>query len=46
VFLDLNDVAVADPDGRLYEAMIAIAERRMDKTALAGLLTTMAARNS
>jgi len=38
VFLDLNGIAIVDPEGRLYEAMIAIAERRLDKAALAGLL--------
>jgi death-on-curing protein len=38
VFLDLNGVAIRDPDGRLYDAMIAIAERRMDKPGLATLL--------
>jgi death-on-curing protein len=37
VFLDLNGVTVLDPGGRLYDAMIAIAERRMDKAALAAL---------
>ncbi len=42
VFLDLNGIAVADPEGRLYDAMIAIAERRMDKPALASLLTRLA----
>ena len=38
VFLDLNGVAVLDPQERLYDAMIAIAERRMDKDGLAELL--------
>jgi death-on-curing protein len=37
VFLDLNGVTLRDPEGRLYDAMIAIAERRMDKTELAAL---------
>ena len=36
VFLDLNGVAIRDPGGQLYAAMIAVAERRMDKTGLAG----------
>ena len=31
VFLDLNSVTVLDPQEKLYDAMIAISERRMDK---------------
>lgn len=38
VFLDLNGVTVLDPQERLSDAMIAIAERRMDKDELAELL--------
>lgn len=38
VLLDLNGVEIADPDGRLYDAMIAIAERRIDKPAIAEVL--------
>jgi death on curing protein len=38
VFLDLNGVTVLDPREKLYDAMIAIAERRMDKDGLAELL--------
>lgn len=38
VFLDLNGVTVLDPQERLYDAMIAIAERRLDKDGLAELL--------
>jgi death-on-curing protein len=41
VFLDLNGVAIRDPEGRLYDAMIAIAERRMDKPGLAALLSEL-----
>lgn len=41
VFLDLNGVAVLDPQERLYDAMIAIAERRMDKDGLAELLRAL-----
>ncbi len=41
VFLQLNGVAVADPNGKLYEAMIAIAERRLDKPGLARLLAEL-----
>jgi death-on-curing protein len=36
--LDLNGVTVLDPQERLYDARIAIAERRMDKDGLAELL--------
>ena len=43
VFLELNGVAIRDPDGRLYDAMIAIAERRMDKAGLAATLNGLAA---
>ncbi len=42
VFLDLNGIIIADPEGRLYDAMIAIAERRLDKLGLAGLLRELA----
>lgn len=38
VFLDLNGVAISDPEGRLYDAMIAIAERRMEKPELGAIL--------
>ena len=41
VFLDLNGVTVLDPQERLYDAMIAIAERRMDKDGLAELLRAL-----
>jgi death on curing protein len=41
VFLDLNGIEIADPEGRLYEAMIAIAEHRLDKTGLAVLLSAL-----
>jgi death on curing protein len=42
VFLDLNGVAVLDPDDRLYDAMIALAERRLDKDGLSALLRGLA----
>jgi death-on-curing protein len=45
VFLDLNGVALADPEGRLYDAMIAIAERRLDKAGLAAVLRELAERS-
>jgi len=38
VFLDLNGITVLDPQEKLYDAMIAIAERRMDKGGVAELL--------
>lgn len=41
-FLELNGVTVPDPKGRLYEAMIAIAEKKMTKADLAALLETLA----
>lgn len=44
VFLDLNGDNVLDPQERLYDAMIAIAERRMDKDRLAELLRELAGR--
>jgi len=30
VFLDLNDFAIVDTEGRLYQAMIDLAEKRLD----------------
>lgn len=42
VFLDLNGITILGPDERLYEAMIAIAERRLDKVGLARLLRDLA----
>lgn len=42
VFLELNGQTVGDPEGRLYEAMIAIAERRYDKKSLGTLLRELA----
>lgn len=42
VFLDLNGILIADHAGRLYEAMIAIAERRLDKAGLTALLRELA----
>lgn len=43
VFLDINGVTINDPEGRLYDAMIAIAERRLDKAGLASVLERLAA---
>ncbi len=42
VFLDLNGVAIADPQGRLYDAMLGIAEHRLEKNDLAALLQSLA----
>ncbi len=42
VFLDLNGVEIADPEGRLYDAMIAIAERKLDKPGMGHLLRELA----
>lgn len=42
VFLDLNDVDVDDPEGRLYEAMMAIASHALDKAGLAAVLRDLA----
>jgi death on curing protein len=43
VFLDLNGITVLDPQERLYNAMIAIAERQMDKDGLTELLRELSA---
>ena len=42
VFLDINGWLVPDPDGLLYDAMIDIAERRLDKDGLAAILEKLA----
>jgi len=42
VFLDLNGVTIDDPEHRLYDAMLEVAEHRMDKTGLASLLAALA----
>lgn len=34
VFLNLNGVAITDPNGRLYDGMVAVADRRVDKPGL------------
>lgn len=41
VFLDLNGIAISDPEGTLYDAMIAVSERRLDKAALASALKAL-----
>jgi death on curing protein len=42
VFLRINGYRVVDPEETLYEAMIAIAEHRMDKVGLAETLRQLA----
>jgi len=42
VFLDINGWLIPDPDELLYDAMIAIAERRLDKEGLAALFEKLA----
>ena len=42
VFLDLNAIVIADPEGTLYGSMIAVAERRLDKSGLAKALKSLA----
>jgi len=43
VFLDINGWLVADPEMRLYDAMIAISTHALDKAGLADLLRELAA---
>ncbi len=43
VFLDLNDHPIEQPSERLYQAMLDIAHRRLDKAGLAALLQKLAA---
>jgi death-on-curing protein len=42
VFLDINGWIVTDPDMRLYDAMIALSSRALDKAGLALLLRDLA----
>ena len=42
VFLDLNGWMIVDPDMRLYNAMLAIPSRELDKHGLATLFETLA----
>jgi len=41
-FLDLNGISLETPTERLYQAMIDVAERRLDKEGLAKLLRELA----
>jgi death-on-curing protein len=43
VFLDLNAVEIRDAEGRLYGAMLDLAERRLDKVGFALALRRLAA---
>jgi len=45
VFLDLNGFLVPDPDTRLYDAMIALSSRALDKPGLARLFRDLAVPN-
>jgi len=45
VFLDLNGFLVRDPDMRLYDAMIALSSRALDKPGLARLFRELAVPN-
>jgi death-on-curing protein len=45
VFLDINGWLVSDPDARLFQAMLAISERSLDKSGLAQLFRELAARD-
>lgn len=44
VFLDMNGIIINDPKGRLYEAMIKIGARKLDKRGLAEVLSSLAKR--
>lgn len=46
VFLDLNGVVIKDPQEVLYDAMIAIAERRLGKVELAKVLRELSQRGA
>ena len=37
VFLELNDTSLADPEGRLYQAMMDVASSTLDKLGLASI---------
>lgn len=45
VFLDLNGFIVHDPEGRLYDAMIAISSRALDKRGLGQMFFELAQPN-
>lgn len=41
VFLEINGVDLRDPKGRLYQAMMDVGARRLDKNGLAALLSAL-----
>src|SRR5687767_8195398 len=41
VFLDLNGVVVTDPEGRLFDAMLAMPNRSMTKDGIASVLRSL-----
>lgn len=41
VFLELNGIAISDPSGKLYNAMISLALGKLEKTNLAKLLNSL-----
>jgi death-on-curing protein len=43
-FLEINGITVSTDDGSIYDALIAIAERRMDKPELAALFRRLFAK--
>ena len=38
VFLDINGIEIVDPEGSLYQAMIDVSAKKLDKAGLANLL--------
>ena len=42
VFLEFNGISLIDPESRLYQAMIDVAARDMDKLSLSGVLRSLA----
>jgi death on curing protein len=46
VFLDLNGASIDRPNDRLYQAMMDIATRRLDKAGLSRLLQDLAAKST
>lgn len=41
VFLEINDISIDDPKGKLYDAMMALGSKKMIKSQLAGLLESL-----
>ncbi len=41
VFLELNGIAISDPSGKLYDAMISLSSGKLGKTDLAKLLNSL-----